>query len=76
MVLNKIEQWHATEEYKRLGQAARQMVEDRMLSKGLKHSETYYFLNDLADKADLFWSASNERIPFFQKHFQDRKLKK
>ena len=52
------------------------MVEDSMLNKGLKHSETYYFLNDLADKADILWSGVNERIPFFQKHFEERKLKK
>ena len=50
------------------------MVEEGMLNKGLKHSETYLFLNALADKANILWP-SGERVPFYQKHFEDRKLK-
>lgn len=65
VVRQKIVRWRDTQEYARLGTAAREMVEKSMLSKGLKHSDTYYFLNNLAVKADILCSSADERIPFF-----------
>lgn len=72
----KIDKWKLTDEYRRLGPKAREMIIDSMKNKGSKHSATIMLLTTLIDKAETLWPTGEIRIPFYQQHFEMRKHKK
>ena len=45
------------------------------MNKESKQSSTYLFLNTLAYKAETLWP-TGERIPFFQREFEERKIRR
>ena len=58
-----------------LNPKVQQRVENYMLRKAMGHSQTYLFLVDLAYRANRLWPPKERRIPFFEKHFLERKMK-
>ena len=66
-----VESWKNTSEFGRLGENIRKKVEESM-RKQTKQSDTYIMLDKLTERAEMFYPAKTQRLPFFEENFRKR----
>ena len=69
----KIDKWRSSKEYRRLGGAVRERIENGIHKR--RHSKTVRFLELMIERKEQRWPKEGARIPFYEQAFLDYKNK-